>query len=271
MRKTPVRRLMPLLLAAALMGCASAAALVGCASGPPAEPPGGGRHDGERSGPRSRARAPNVFISPSGRPYRAEPGAPYPSAAWFEAADLDHDGRLTRAEFLKDAEAFFRELDADHNGVIDGFELQRYENEVAPEINPQVEGLHFGEGMDLSLGRDTSDGGRRMRPEIGGGEQPQGRAIAADRQPQGAGLFSFLNEPEPVAACDLKVDSHITLAEFLTVNGRRFDTLDRLKQGYLTLAALPKTPAQIALERAQPKGAGGDPPVGLGPRRGGPR
>jgi len=216
---------------------ALAAVLAGCASDAP-PPPG--------QGPGAR-NLPNLFISPAGKPYRAPRDAPYPSARWFAAADANHDGRLTQEEFRADAAAFFKELDVNHDGVIDGFEVQRYEREVAPEINPQIEGLHFGEGMDLSLGEPGDHEGRR--PRIGKGAHLSDKSEASDRRPEGAGLFGLLDEPEPVAATDTKFDSRITLEEFLAAADRRFTALDRKGLGYLTLETLPKTPVQVALER----------------------
>lgn len=220
----------------------------GCASDPQGPPP-----EDRRASGRAEVRLPNVFISPAGEPFRAPRGAPYPSAVWFAGADADHDGRLTKAEFLADAERFFKVLDANSDGVVDGFELQHYERDLAPEINPQIEGLRFGEGMDLSLGRDDED---NRRPQLGRGPQMSGKTQAGDRRPEGAGIYGLLNEPEPVAACDLAFDSKITLQEFLEVNGRRFDALDKGRVGYLTLAALPKTPVQAALERRVPRRPG---------------
>ncbi len=195
---------------------------------------------------------PNVFLSPAGKPWRAPIGQPYPVAAWFAAADTDHDGKLTLEEFRKDAEVFFHELDANHDGIVDGFEVQAYEQKIAPEILPRVEGLAAGEGMDLSLGRgqDRNGGGR---PEIGsnGAARRAGasRQAAGDRITQGAGLFSLLNEPEPVSAADTSFDGKITLKEFLAAADRRFAALDTKNRGYLTLADLPKTPVQEAMEQ----------------------
>jgi hypothetical protein len=200
---------------------------------------GGGDNRGDRA-------VPNLFISPAGRPYRAEHGLPYPVAEWFAAADADHDGHLTRAEFRADAAAFFKELDANHDGLIDGFEVQRYEKEVAPEINPEVDGLRFGEGMDLALGTDQ---GGAHGPKIGRGPRFSSQETAGDRRPEGAGLFGLLNEPEPVAASDARFDGHITLQEFLDAADRRFTALDKKNLGYLTLDALPKTPVQVLIER----------------------
>lgn len=195
---------------------------------------------------------PNVFISPAGKPYRAASGEPYPVAAWFAQADADHDGRLTLEEFRQDALAFFAELDTNHDGVVDGFEVQAYEQKVAPEILPRVEGLAAGEGMDLSLGRGGGD--RNGQPVIGsnGAARRAGaaRQAAGDRVTQGAGVFSLLNEPEPVSAADASFDGKITPKEFLAAADRRFAALDSKSRGYLTLADLPKTPVQVAIEQA---------------------
>ena len=211
---------------------------------------GFGRGGGGDAAPR-RQGLPNTFLSPAGKPYRAPVGAPYPMATWFAAADADHDGKITAEEFRKDAEAFFRELDTNHDGVIDGFEAQAYEREVAPEILPRVEGLAAGEGMDLSLGRVQEHDGR---PVIGanGAARRAGatRPSAGDRVTQGAGVFSFLNEPEPVTASDTSFDGRITLKEWDATADRRFAALDTKTKGYLTLADLPKTPIQEAMERA---------------------
>ena len=188
---------------------------------------------------------PNVFISPAGKPYRADEGQPYPVARWFAAADADHDGRITREEFRADAAAFFAELDANHDGVIDGFEIQTYEQKIAPEILPRIEGLGAGEGMDLALGKRRRNG----EPEIGASRGALGgREAAGDHRPQGAGLFGLLNEPEPVSAADTSFDGRVTKVEFLAAADRRFAALDPMNTGALTLATLPKTPVQQALK-----------------------
>ena len=75
---------------------------------------------------------PQLFISPAGEPFRAPPGAPYPVVDWFNGADANHDGALSRDEFVADSVRFFNVLDMDHNGVLDGFEVSNYENHVAP-------------------------------------------------------------------------------------------------------------------------------------------
>lgn len=98
-------------------------------------PPGGPRHGG-------------LFLSPAGEPFRGGDGL----AAWFAGADTDHDGALTLAEFRADAMRFFKVLDANHDGVVDGAENQIYETRIAPEI--------------LGMGREDPEDG----PPQGGGK-----------------------------------------------------------------------------------------------------
>jgi hypothetical protein len=222
----------------------------GHGDGGPPDGPGGGAGGGPRHGP-------NVFISPAGQPFRTGPDQPYPSAVWFAAADQDHDGKLTRAEFRRDAEAFFHALDTDHDGVIDGSEVGAYERAVAPEIiqgfRPAAEGGGGGGGGGGHGGGRGGHGGGRHGGGMGGGGGSGGRggsggksaaAQPADTRPQGAAWFSLLNIPEPVASTDRDLNGSITLKEFLAAMDNRFDQLDTGRRGYLTLDALPETPVQ---------------------------
>lgn len=203
--------------------------LAGCASGP-----------AERATP---IRAENLFLSPSGEPFRGGRDEPYASAKWFAQADADHDGVLTPAEFTADAERAFRRYDTNGDGVIDGIETAAYEDKVAPEILPRIANLSAGEGMDTTLfggrGRQGGERGARGRPRP---------ARAGDRAQQGAGLFGLLDEPEPVTAADADLDGRITLAEWRRRTERRFALIVD-GAASLTLATLPKTTMQILWER----------------------
>src|SRR4249919_1192783 len=79
-----------------------------------------------------------IFLTPMGEPFRAGANDPYPSALWFAQADADHDGKLTRAEMVADADRFFARLDSDHDGEITPVENRAYEDQIAPEIRSQV-------------------------------------------------------------------------------------------------------------------------------------
>src|SRR6185437_11107947 len=95
------------LLYPALLAPCLALALAACASDE-ARP--------ARGGPRPV----RLFISPSGEPFRGEDGL----GRWLAQADTDHDGSVDLAEFRADARHSFQVLDANHDGVIDGFEMQ---------------------------------------------------------------------------------------------------------------------------------------------------
>lgn len=207
-------------LAAALCLLAlSAFGLAACASAPEDAP----------KGPRS-----TLFISPAGEPFHAGPGQPYPVGQWFAQADANHDGKLTRAEFRADFERFFKMLDQDHSGILDGAEVQRYEQDIAPEVLPRLAQVRGG-----YPGERGAPGNRQLAetPPMRGG-------LAYD----GAPAYSLLNVSEPVASADDSFDGKITLEAFLRAADRRFALLDKNKDGYLTLNTLPRTPEQIAVE-----------------------
>jgi hypothetical protein len=189
---------------------------------------------------------PSLFISPSGQPFRAAAGQPYPVVRWFAQVDKRGDGRIDRAEFRADAEAFFRVLDTNHDGVIDPFEMQAYENQIVPEILGAFRVP--GEGAAGAVQYERPPGGQAERRGLFGRRKSPpdaGEASVAE----GAAPFELIPDPEPLAAADLAMDGHITLAEFLKVADRRFDRLDKKGLGYLTLADLPKTFAQTAGEQ----------------------
>ncbi len=249
--------------------------LAGCASAEPPRLPhegrspgvtdrpealGGGGAEGARGGL-------NTFISPMGEPFRGQRTDPYPVVAWFRGADSNHDGQLTEEEFLADAMRFFDQLDANHDGVIDGFEVADYERVIAPEILPRIRGLRAGEGMDESLTFDEHEGqgrsgGRRGRGGRGGEgtDERGGRELAGDLLRQGAGLFSLLPDPEPVASASEELNGKITRDQWRRAASRRFQKLlptGKLAKSTLSLADLPKTPVQSLLEKrhktAEPK------------------
>ena len=237
-----------LLVVAAVSIC-----LAACASEPPQGRGSRDRFDGRRADVRvrpPRCGGPALFISPAGEPYRAGADAPSPLAAWFTAADLDHDGRLTRQEFRQDAARFFHVLDVNGDGVIDGSEINRYEHVLAPEILSPLEQERGGaasENGERPAGGGRMGGGRRGGGRRGGGERSESSTSAQGRSgppQQGAIPYGLIPLAEPVASADGDLDGKVTLAEFLAAADHRFGELDPAGAGALTLDGLPKTPIQ---------------------------
>ncbi|HJV41776.1 hypothetical protein [Caulobacter sp.] len=240
---------------ALVLTTALAAVLAACGHTPDGPGGPGGREIGP---PGADARGPmgggpQLFISPAGEPFRAPGDQPYPVAAWFAGADANHDGALSRDEFVADSLRFFAVVDVDHNGVIDGFEVSAYENRIAPEIvggaapgvmrrGPMGQGPGGGDGPPGG-GRGPGGGGRS------GGAM--GNAL------QGASLYGLIAEPEPVMGADADFNRRITKDEATRAAKTRFALLDVDKDGVLKLAELPKTPAQLRLKGGKDRGPHG--------------
>ena len=211
-----------------------------------------------------------LFISPCGEPYRGRPGEPYPVALWFKQADLNHDGVIDRAEFRADHAGFFDALDADGNGVLEGPELSFYERRVVPDIlGPDSIALNSPPGLaapgrlgaklflaqalgESPEGSHSGDAGKQGYLGPGGARGPAEDLGSRRRPPKellGAAAYGLLAEPEPVRAADTDLDGRVTKAEFLAAADRRFNLLDKRKDGKLTLDELPFTASQIQLAR----------------------
>ena len=167
------------------------------------------------------------FISPMGEPFRAPFSKPYPAITWFNQADTNHDGKLSREEFRADALRFFKLLDVNGDGKISDMEAIRYEHQVAPEI--------------VAATVDTS--GTKRASDPNDSEGLRNTPLSTIRQ--GAAAFSFLNDPEPVRSADTDFNNKTSLEEWMAAVDRKFRALDPDETGYLTLATLPKTPAEL--------------------------
>ncbi len=187
-----------------------------------------------------------LFIAPSGEPFRAGPGEPYPVAAWFAAADTSRDGKLTEGEFVISASRFFDTLDLDHNKQLGSVEIKRYENDIVPEVrtgdfsmidwNVGGAARPKGRGPKLGLQVQTDDLHAHV-PEVW---NRRGDQFVAS----GGGRYGIINIPQPVMAMDTDLNGIVTQREMLSAAQRRFRILDTDEKNYLLLRELPETYAQ---------------------------
>jgi len=188
-------------------------------------------------------RAP-LFVSPMGEPFRGGTAA-NGLERWFAGAD-NGDGALTLAELERDAARFFATLDVDGDGELGPLEINRYEREIAPEI--QLGGSDMrrpggaGGGMMRRRGGGGPGGGGFGGRRMGGGHRPEpGQGL------EGAGRFGLLNIPEPVMDADADLNRGVGRSEFAAAAGRRFLLLDTDRNGRLTReelgARLPDIPS----------------------------
>ncbi|MFA5965948.1 MAG: EF-hand domain-containing protein [Sphingomonas sp.] len=208
-----------------------------------------------------------LFIAPSGEPFRAPADAPYPLATWFAGADHNHDGRIDLSEFTWDFDRFFDTLDTDHDGTLRSDEINRYERMV-PELRgggfasegfgggrPGGGGRHRGghggggAGRGGGFGGGGGGAGGYHGDDGGAGGQDEGESDTGTHAPQlyipegGATRFELIAIPEPVTAMDTDLSGTITRRELHAAAVRRFGILDQKQRGYLTLDALPEPDA----------------------------
>ena len=206
---------------------------------------------------------PLLFISPFGEPFTARAGETYPSAAWFAGADRDGDGAVTFEEFSADGLRWFAVLDTDRDGRLNQTELAAY------EVSLRDLGAGLPMGGRPGPGGDDREGDRRMDGPAGMGDAllnlnastlgvaPQNRG--GSRVPaQGGGRSrgygpiaeaGFFNLPQPVKSADTNIDQRVSAEEWAAATQRWFQALDTDRDGKLTLATLPVTPAQAAAAR----------------------
>ena len=194
---------------------------------------------------------PQLFIAPSGEPFRAAAGTPYPVAAWFAGADANHDGKLTSGEFIIDMTRFFDSLDLDHNQQLGSEEIKRYETEIAPEVRSGGFGsidwdVRGGKsraasrpalGLQQSRGQEADDDLHAHVPEVWNTRKNEYAG-------SGASKFGIIAIPEPVMAMDTDLNGIVTRQEMLSAAQRRFRILDTDEKNYLVLSELPEPYAQ---------------------------
>ena len=153
-----------------------------------------------------------AFMSPMGEPFYGRIPGEDGLTVWVAQADRNHDGFLTVDEMKDDAQRFFDALDANHDGEIDPDEITHYEVVVAPQF--------------------------RVRSYVSAQNMPGGEQQVHYDDESGAGHFSLLTIPEPVASADSNFNRGISSAEFASAAAARFKLLDINHAGRLTLPQL---------------------------------
>lgn len=176
---------------------------------------------------------PQIFVAPSGEPFRVFGNAPYPIAEWFAEADKNGDGKLDFAEFEADFMRFFDQLDVNHDGSIDSTEKTRYESTIVPET--------LGSSWTLASRNEE----KAEKVDFGADDQGASSMTKAKPKyglnPTGAARFDLLGLPEPVAAMDTELRGRISRSAAEQAARDRFKALDDSHRGYLTLDTLPPT------------------------------
>ena len=167
----------------------------------------------------------HLFISPMGQPFRSVSGQPYPVVQWFRGADADHDGKLDKAEFRADAQAFYAALDRNRDGLVTDSEIVYYETVLVPELNASGQAAEYDQSDKTKLAGDL----------------------------QGAAPYALINDAEPVRSADDSFIGRLTLKAFLARADHNFELLDERGRGYLVLEELPRTQVQEAAQPAKAK------------------
>lgn len=179
-------------------------------------------------------RQPSLFVSPMGQPFRANASGARGIDLWFTAADTDYDTRISRAEFIANANTFFALVDANHDGALTSLEDTAYWRTTAPEL---VNGSDGGEPLDAANAPPAQarrDDGTRAVVTSGDINIRGHRRGGPVERPVGAQAYGLLGDAEPIMSCDANFDRRITLEEFDACADRRFAMLDANHDGYVT-------------------------------------
>jgi hypothetical protein len=187
----------------------------------------------------------SVYLSVMGEPFIA-PSGQAPLGLWLARADTDRSGSISPAEMTADAEVFFKRLDFDKDGRIGGFEMTRYEEEIAPAS------VRAAAGVRPVKSRDREDNGLTAVSEART-ERERANKKGRDSLPGGMtgpklsmeGLQPYEKEskgvaalPQPVAMTDTDFSGSVTPEEFARAAARRFAILDLNKSGLLEVGEL---------------------------------
>lgn len=169
-------------------------------------------------------------------------------ARWFDAADTDHDGKLSRAEAEAQVRSLSASLDADKDGAITSPEADAAIPRRAPRGDSTISTMEPG-------GPPPPKGDHPMRRRRGGQGGGQGAGGG-----QGVGGFGggAMAVASPIMAADADANFRVTLEELQAQAARSFDWIDRDHDGTVS-----RDEAMAGLAVTMPAGRqGGGPGAG---------
>jgi hypothetical protein len=182
-----------------------------------------------------------LFISPMGEPFRAAQSGQHGIDLWFAAADTDHDGKISRAEFIAEAMGFFVALDANKDDTATSAESTSLWQHQSPEVlglidmSPPIPDEPTTSEHDSASHHDSAHRGDAYDTAGAGraGESGIHHTIPVDNR-TGPARYGLLNDAEPVMSCDTNFDRRVTREEFQACADRRFTQIDLNGDGFFT-------------------------------------
>jgi len=166
-----------------------------------------------------------MLYSPNGEPLNGgtlgRPTCQEGMSRWFERVDANHDGVISRDEFLADAQIQFRRMDIDKNGYLVPEELERfrrpYRQQTASDQTAVNQSNNNAEQPQQNMHkRGAAHGGH------GGAE-----SNSQDDQP-------IVDTSDPVMSADTNLDNKVTPEEFMIYAQKKFLELGSNHDGVLS-------------------------------------
>ena len=190
------------LLWAALAGCL----LAGCSD------------DAKKSHRAEQASLSRMLYSPNGEPLNGgnlgRPTCAVALSGWFDRVDSNHDGTISREEFITDAQAQFQRMDTDHNNYLVSEEIERFRQPYRQQVSV--------ESAPAKPHAPSQEGGRHGHTKGGHKEEDHEQDDAGD------------NTADPVMSADTNLDFKVTQDEFIAYSQKQFLTLNATHDGKLS-------------------------------------
>jgi Ca2+-binding EF-hand superfamily protein len=140
---------------------------------------------------------------------------------WFDRLDANHDGTISRDEFLADAQIQFRRMDIDKNGYLVPEELDRFrqpyrQQAAGEETTANQNNNNAAQPQKNMHRRGASHGGHDGAESDSQSDQP------------------LIDTSDPVMSADTNLDNKVTLEEFVTHAQKKFLELDGNHDGALS-------------------------------------